>query len=110
MIKVVRSYSSFFNYEVLEHMIEQDGSGEDKENLLRYKENFLEYSRRRIYECPSKTGCKSDKELSMDMIMKLDSKYDEYTSVSDIQDLRVRLGELLQVNTTTLHLHRIDEG
>ena len=108
VMKVIRLYSSFFNYEVLEHMIEQDGSDEDKQNLQKYKEDFFQYARRRIYECPSQVGDKN-KRGHIDLVMKLDSKYDKYTLIA-IKDLRVTLGKLLHITPETLYLWKIEDG
>ena len=109
VMKVIKLYSSFFNYEVLEHMIGQVGSDEDNQNLQKYKEEFIQYARRRIYECPSQMGVKN-KRGHVDMIMKLDSKYDDYSLSATKDDLRVALGELLHITPETLYLCEIDDG
>ena len=108
VIEVIKLYSSFFNYEVLEHMIEHGGTDEDKAKMQKYKEDFIQYSRRRIYECPSYTGCEK-KKGHIDMIIKLDSKYDAY-ALSALQDFRITLGELFRITPETLHLCKIEDG
>ena len=108
VIEVIEIYSSFFNYEVLEHMIEHDGSDGDKEKMQNYIKEFEQYSRRRIYECPSNMGC-SEKKAHKDMIMKLNSKYDTYT-LSSIQNFRIQLAKLFHISPETLHLCKIEDG
>ena len=110
VIDIIRLYSSFFNYEVLECMIGYDGSDVDKQNMKIYKEDLFHYSRRRMCEiqCPFYTGC-ADKEGHMNMVLKLDSKYDEYT-LSSLREFRIMLAELFKITPQTLHLHKIDDG
>ena len=108
VIRVIELYSSFLNYEVLEHMIEYDGSDEDKAKMQKYKEDFIQYSRRRIYECPSYTGCEK-KKGHIDMIIKLDSNYDDY-ALSALQEFRLMLGDILLITAETLHLCKIEDG
>ena len=57
---VLADYFSFFNYHIIEHIIEMNGTGEDKQNLQRYKEKFNQYAKRRIYECPPQFGSVSE--------------------------------------------------
>ena len=89
-------------------MIEYDGSDEDKEKMQKYKEDFIQYCRRRIYECPLYTGC-GKKKGHVDMIMKLDSKYDAYT-LSTLQILRVKLGKLFHITPEALQVCKIEDG
>ena len=56
VMSVVKDYCSFFNYRMLEHIINKLGSEEDKLNLARYKEDFEVYAECRIFECPSEVG------------------------------------------------------
>ena len=45
MILVLKDYFSFFNYDIIEHIIKVLGTEEDKANLQRYKSNFEQYSK-----------------------------------------------------------------
>lgn len=109
VIKVIKLYSSFVNYEVLEHMIEHDGSQEDKQRLWKYKEDFSQYVKRRVIEGPSHTGVEKGKG-HIKLIMKLDSKYEEYT-IKAITDLRVTLSQnVFCITPETLFLYKIDDG
>ena len=42
---VLADYFSFFNYQIIEHIIEMNGTEEDKENLQRYEEKFNQYAK-----------------------------------------------------------------
>ena len=48
---VLDDYFSFFNYDVIEHIIRILGTEDDKARLQRYKDDFIRYAKRRIFEC-----------------------------------------------------------
>ena len=45
------NYLSFFNYDIIDQIITELGTEEDKQELQKYKDNFQVYAKRRIYEC-----------------------------------------------------------
>ena len=53
---VIKDYFSFFNYRVIEHIVDGLGTDQDRVELQNYKKDFDEYSKRRIYECPPVFG------------------------------------------------------
>ena len=108
VMDVIEDYSSFFNYGVLEHMIKHCGSPEDQEKMQKYKDKFVQYSCRRIYECPSDTGCEV-KKGHMDMIVKLDANYDTYT-LSALEEMKIMIGKLLLIAPETLQIRKLEEG
>ena len=55
VLLVVRKYSSF-SYQILEQLILNLGTENDKEELLKYENAFQKYAKCRLYECPSKFG------------------------------------------------------
>ena len=106
---VLNDYFSFFNYHIIEHIIEELGTEEDKAGLLSYKEEFNQYAKRRIFECQPEFGTVSDADHA-DIFVKLDSQYDNYT-VAQIEGFRNKLSEILHVSSQgILRLCRIDEG
>lgn len=52
-MSVISSYSSFFNYRIVEKIIDNLGTKQDKANLTKYKEDFRIYAHRLVLECPS---------------------------------------------------------
>ena len=56
IMSVVKDYCSFFNYQMLEHIITEFGTVKDKENLEKFKEEFNNYAKHCIIECPSEVG------------------------------------------------------
>ena len=106
---VLNDYFSFFNYHILEHIIEELGSEEDKAELQKYKENFNQYVKRRIFECLPEFGPVSDTDHA-DIFVKVDSQYENYT-VAQIEDFRHKLSEILGVSPQgILRLCRVDKG
>ena len=102
-------FISFFNYQVIEHIIKSLGTEEDKAKLQKYKEDFNQYAKRRIFECPPEFGPVSDADHA-DIFVKLDAQYDEYT-VAEIEVFRHKLSEILRVSSeSALRLCRVEKG
>ena len=106
---VLKDYFSFFNYHIIEHIIKELGTEEDKAELQRYKDDFNQYAKRRIFECLPEFGPVSDADHA-DVFVKLDSQYDDYT-VAEIKRFCHKLSEILHISSQgVLHLCRVDEG
>ena len=109
MFLVLNDYFSFFNYQLIEHMIKELGTDEDKARLQRYEKHFNEYAMRKIFECPPEFGPVSDVDHA-DIFVKVDSQYENYT-VAEIVGFRQKLCEILRVSSQgILRLCRIDRG
>ena len=106
---VLNDYFSFFNYHIIEHIIEELGTQEDKTKLHNYKEEFNQYAKRRIFESLPEFGPVSDADHA-DIFVKVDSQYDNYT-VAQVEGFRHKLSEILRVSSEgILHLCRVDKG
>ena len=106
---VLKDYLSFFNYHILEQIIEELGTEKDKAELLNYKEDFKQYAKRRIFECLPEFGPVSNIDHA-DIFVKLDSQYDNYT-VAQIEGFRQKLSEILHISSQgILRLCRVDKG
>ena len=106
---VLKDYFSFFNYDIIEHVIKVLGTDEDKANLQRYKSNFEQYSKRRIYECLPYFGPMSETDHA-DIFVKLDSKYENYTAI-EIKGFCNTLSETLHLSSRgVLRLCRVEKG
>ena len=104
---VLNDYFSFFNYHMIEHIIEGLGTEEDKAGLQRYKKDFNQYVKRRIFECLPEFGPISDADHA-DVVVIIDSQYD-YT-VAEIKLFCLKLSEILDVPQGILRLCRIEKG
>ena len=57
---VIGHYCSFFNFRMIEHIIDKLGTSQDKKNLFKYREEFNKYAERHVFECPSEVGSVSE--------------------------------------------------
>ena len=106
---IIRDYFSFFNYHVIEHIVEGLGTDQDRAELQNYKTEFHEYSKRRVYECPPEHGPKSDAE-HVDLVVKVDSVFEEFT-VKELKKFQYRLGRIFCVSSqSVLRLCQVEEG
>ena len=106
---VLKDYFSFFNYDIIGHIVTVLGTEEDKANLQSYKSKFDQYAKRRIYECGPHFGPVSDTDHA-DVFVKVDSRYDNYT-VEEIKGFCNKLSDVLQVSSQgVLRLCRVEKG
>ena len=106
---VLKDYFSFFNYHIIEYIIKALGTAEDKARLQKYKEDFNQYAKRRIFECQPDFGPISDADHA-DIFVKVDAPYENYT-VAEIEVFRHKLSELLRISSEgVLRLCRVEEG
>ena len=106
---IIREYFSFFNYHVIEHIVDGLGTDQDRVELKNYKKEFDEYSKRRIYECPPVYGPMSNADHAK-LVLKLDSVYEKYT-VKELKKFEYRLSRIFCVTPqSVLRLCRVEEG
>ena len=106
---VLKDHLSFFNYHILEHIITVLGTEKDKENLRRYKEQFDQYAKRRMYECLPEFGPVSETGFA-DVFVKIDSQYERYT-VTEVERFRCQLSKVLHISSQgVLRLCRVEKG
>jgi len=93
---IIRDYISFFNYRVIERIVEGLGTDQDKVELQNYEREFDEYSKRRVFERPPEYGSKSDSDR-VDSIFVLDSVYERFT-VKELKMFQYRLSKILNIS------------
>ena len=109
VLYIIKDYVSFFNYHVIEHIVNELGTDQDKVELQNYEKEFDQYSKRRVYECPPLYGSKSDAD-HVNLVLKVDSVYEEYT-VKELKRFEYRLSRIFCVSPqSVLHLYRVEEG
>ena len=107
-MSIVFDYCSFFNYRMLEHIINELGDEEDKTNLARYKEDFARYGERHIFECPAIVGEMSE-EGQANMFVTLDDSFDN-CNVNHLYAFVSNLEKVLRMDNVSLRLCRIAPG
>ena len=107
-MSVISSYCSFFNFHILELIIDELGSDEDAANLSKYKDEFSEYAKRHVFECPTEVGTMTDNDVKMFVI--LDETYDN-CSLSALHLFTSKVQEVLKVSSGSgLKLCQIEPG
>ena len=105
---IVGDYCSFFNFRIVEMIIDKLGTTKDRANLTKYKKDFSDYARRHVYECPSELGAMTDG--NAELFMTLDETYDNYT-VSSLKLFVRKLTEILKLSSdAALKLCKIELG
>ena len=108
VLYIIRDYISFFNYHVIEHIVNELGTDQDRTELQKYEKEFDQYSKRRVYECPTVCGSKSDAG-HVDLVMKVDSVYEDFT-LKELKKFQYRLSTILHISPSVLRLCRVEEG
>ena len=76
----LNEFWSFFDYGLLEHITQKFGSVTDRESLEKYKRSLVEYSQRRLFECPASIASPAKENEKM-LILK---RRDRRTFLSDL--------------------------
>ena len=109
VLYIIRDCISFFNYHVIEHIVNELGTEQDRAELQNYERDFDEYSKRRVYECPPEYESKSDAD-HVNLVVKKDSVYEEFT-VKELKKFQYRLSRVLHVSSqSVLRLCEVEEG
>ena len=104
---VINNYCSFFNYRMLEHIINKLGTAEDKLKLTKYKEDFAKYGERHIFECPAEVGKLNEGHTNL--FVTLDETFDK-CNVSHLCVFIHNLQEVLNISDISLQLKHIGPG
>ena len=65
-MSIISRYCSFFNFRILELLVDELGSPEDAANLSDYKKDFSEYAtKRHVFQCPSDVGAVTSDDAKM---------------------------------------------
>ena len=107
---ILKEYCSFYNHEIIKYIVEELGTKDDKAKLEKYREDFTEYCRRSVFECPFSSGSEKSSHF-VDLVMKVDSDtmIEPYT-VKAVQLFHTQVAKILQVTKHTLHLWSVEEG
>ena len=109
VMATVREYSSFFNYQILENIINHLGGEQDRINLAKYLEEFAEYAKRKVFECPCEVGTMNEDGCT-NIFVTLDESYDNCT-VSSLGRFKCELQAILKIpSNAVMTLCRIETG
>ena len=107
-MSVISGYCSFFNFRIIECIVENLGTDQDKMSLKKYSEEFSVYAQRHVFECPAELG-EIDEDSHANMFVTLDATYDSYTA-SHLCSFVGNLQRVLKIPAMSLRLCRIGPG
>ena len=111
---ILQEHMSFFNYELLDHITEGSvtGSDEDQRKMKEYRDKFKQYCKRKIVEVPGGIGQSSTNQSRRQVFSILVYKHHPLCELSleDAVIAKRKIATLLGLKSSTLYLHKIDEG
>ena len=108
---ILSSYISFFNYEIIERIVNIHGHESDRENLREYLSRFKEFCHRRAHEkIPLFVDCLPEEPTCTVLKVKVESDFPKDYTVRAITLFRAKLCEILGVTEPCLRLLSIEEG
>ena len=106
---VLRSYISFFNYEIMEHLIKHHGSTEDQKRLEEYLNAFNAFCQRSIFEVPPKVFCNSPCPPGKVFALKCTDQ-SRVTSLESAQRVKQKVAKVFGLNPLALRLCWLKKG
>lgn len=104
---IICNFWSFLDYDLLEHLIEFLGNEDDRERMIKYREKFGEYAKRRIIECPSIEPNDDDKWKNV--YIKLDSNYKDVT-ISELREFRCKVSKITDISDSAIRFCCVKMG
>ena len=111
---ILTDYISFFNYEIIEHIVKDFGTEDDRSNLERYITAFNAFCRRSVFEVPAEVFGSAT--TSSSKFRKFAVKYSEDASenarstVETAKQLQGKIADLFDITPCALQLISIVKG
>ena len=105
---VLGKHMSFFNFEILSHIINHLGSVNDQENLARYCTQFETFCERKVFEVPPSVFDSSGQVRKNRKVFVILGTEDLVRTLNDIKVAQRRIASLLGLRVSTLQLRRVD--
>ena len=110
VLKRIRKFISFFNYQLIKILVKHLGSTESKEIYEKYESCFQKFAKHRVYECPSNLFDESETAAEKPgkvYAIKIDKNMKEL-SLEDLDKLLCKMLEILGLNFAKVV--KIEEG
>ena len=107
---ILRRHMSFFNYEILSHIIRHVGSDSDNMNLERYCSQFKTFCKYKLCVVLRGDFDPSVREKKNGTLFAVFGAEDLLETLSDVKTAQRKIASLLSLKTSTLQLKRIDIG
>ena len=108
MFMVLQSHTSFFNYEIMEHLVKHHGSPDDHKRLEEYLAAFNTFCQRSVFEVPpnvysskSRTDCKVFAVKCTERVA---------TTLEGVRGVRGKIADVLGLRASSLQLCSILKG
>ena len=107
---ILRDHWSFFDYEILSHIIQHLGTDGDKENLRKYDQDFKQFCERKVTEVsPSDFDQHGHKRKHRKYFVVLVTN-DIIQNLKDVKAAEMKVASLLGLSASSLRLECIDIG
>ena len=105
---ILLKYYSFFNYGIIQNIITWFPTPDDERRLTEYTNDFKVFCRR-TFECPPDIFCHMCEDKSVLVVKTEDNKKIQGRILDWVLQLQQQLAEILEVETETLNIFRIDK-
>ena len=95
VFRKLRDFVSFFDYDLLEHLIDEHGSDAIKKELDKYKGHFREFSKCRIVECPSNAFADHDSKSSGKVLVLVADRIIEDLTLDELKKFNRRVNKIM---------------
>ena len=108
LFQLITPYVSFFNYDIIESILEEYGDSEDKEKFKVYLEKFEVFCKRRATEVPSVLD--GEDSTTTHLRVKVEDDFQHMYTVKAVRSFRAKLCTILGVTEPCLRLVSIENG
>ena len=108
---ILGNHWSFFNYEILERVIERLGDENDKESLKVFLKKFEEFCKRKIFDIAADSCChqrgflRKGRQL---FVVVTETSMLQY--IGEVKQAHHKIATVLGIKSAQLRIHQIDEG
>lgn len=110
VLGVLREHMSFFNYEILGHIIRQLGDENDKKNFMTFQSQFKAYCQRKVFEVPPTALHPSRTERSNRKTFVVVCAKELIETLKDVKVAQRKIASLLGLRVSAVQLELIDSG
>ena len=103
----LHKYISFFNYYIIEYIIEQHGATKDHERLEDYKKKFETFCKRSIFEIPENVGAPYSRKTAKVLVLKCT---ESVSTLKGVEEVRYEVATIFGLRPSALQLCSIKRG
>ena len=104
---LLREFTSFFSYRIIEHIAEQLGTEQDKLRVVAYKEEFELYARRNIFECPLYSIARPNQ---VNLVVKAEWDDTQQLNIKHLEVFQDTISRIITISKYAMRLCSIEKG